>query len=96
MCGAFLGQAIDCLNPHGRLCILSFHSLEDRIVKQRFKALARDCQCPPEFPVCVCKQRSQVKILTKRPVTPGAAEIEANPLARSAKLRAVEKLEAVL
>lgn len=88
----FLGHAADLLNPKGRLCIISFHSLEDRIVKQHFKALARGCDCPPDFPVCVCGKKPQVRILTKRPARPDPAEIKANPMARSAKLRAAERL----
>jgi len=89
----FLDHAAGLLNPGGRLCVLSFHSLEDRIVKQRFRALARGCDCPPDFPVCVCGKRPSVEILTKRPVIPGPAELASNPMARSAKLRAVERLE---
>lgn len=89
----FLDHAAGLLNPGGRLCILTFHSLEDRIVKQRFRALARGCDCPSDFPVCVCGKRPLVKILTKRPVIPGPAELAANPMARSAKLRAAERLE---
>ena len=89
----FLDGAADLLNPKGRLCILSFHSLEDRMVKEHFKALARGCQCPADFPVCTCGKRPQWRILTKRPVRPGPAEIKANPMARSARLRAVERLE---
>jgi len=88
----FLGHAVDLLNPGGRLCVISFHSLEDRIVKRQFRALARGCECPAEIPVCVCGKRPRVRILTKRPVKPGAVEVTANPMARSAKLRAVERL----
>jgi 16S rRNA (cytosine1402-N4)-methyltransferase len=88
----FLDVATECLNPEGRLCILSFHSLEDRIVKDRFRALARGCTCPPDFPKCVCGKQPQISILTKRPVRPGDAEVRANPMARSAKLRAAERL----
>jgi 16S rRNA (cytosine1402-N4)-methyltransferase len=88
----FLAHAVDCLNPGGRLCIVSFHSLEDRIVKEHFKAWAQGCQCPPSFPICTCGKTSQVKILTKKPLRPGPSEVQANPMARSAKLRAVEKL----
>ncbi len=88
----FLDGAVDLLHPRGRLCIISFHSLEDRIVKQRFKALARGCQCPVELPVCVCGKKPQVRILTKKPVRPDQAEVRANPRSRSAKLRAVERL----
>lgn len=88
----FLEGVVELLNPGGRLCILSFHSLEDRIVKERFKALARGCECPPDFPRCVCGKRPQARILTKRPVRPTEAEIRANPMARSARLRAAERL----
>jgi 16S rRNA (cytosine1402-N4)-methyltransferase len=88
----FLDVATECLNPEGRLCILSFHSLEDRLAKDRFRALARGCTCPPDFPKCVCGKQPQISILTKRPVRPGDAEVRANPMARSAKLRAAERL----
>jgi 16S rRNA (cytosine1402-N4)-methyltransferase len=88
----FLEHAVDCLNPKGRLCVLSFHSLEDRIVKGHFKALARGCECPADIPVCVCGKRPRVRILTTRPVKPEAVEVTANPMARSARLRAVETL----
>jgi 16S rRNA (cytosine1402-N4)-methyltransferase len=88
----FLDEALNILNPRGRLCILSFHSLEDRIVKERFKALAKGCTCPPQFPKCVCGKAPQVSILTKRPVRPGPQEVRTNPKARSAKLRAAERL----
>lgn len=89
----FLDHAMGLLNPKGRICIVSFHSLEDRIVKQRFSAMAKGCLCPPEFPVCVCGKVPQVRILTRKPVTPKPDELEMNPMARSAKLRAVERLE---
>ena len=88
-----LEQAVDCLLPRGRICVLSFHSLEDRIVKQHFKTLAQGCQCPPSFPVCVCDKKPQVRLLTKRPVRATADEIKKNSMARSAKLRAVERLD---
>lgn len=88
----FLEYAADFLNPDGRLCVLSFHSLEDRIVKQRLKALEKGCTCPPQLPRCICGQKPQVKILTKRVVRPTAEEISANPMARSTRLRAAEKL----
>jgi 16S rRNA (cytosine1402-N4)-methyltransferase len=90
---AVLEQAVSCLRPGGRLCIISFHSLEDRIVKQRFKSLAQGCQCPPDFPVCRCEHVPHVRILTRKPVQASSEEVAANPMARSAKLRAVEKLE---
>jgi len=74
------------------LCVLSFHSLEDRIVKQQFAALARGCICPSEFPQCVCDNQPTARILTRKVVRPTAEEITANPMARSTKLRALEKL----
>lgn len=83
--------AVDRLNPGGRLAIISFHSLEDRIVKNTFLDLAGRCVCPPAFPVCRCGRQQVVKILTKKPVQPRPGEVSANPKARSAKLRAVEK-----
>jgi len=89
---AFLEFAADYLNPEGRLCMLSFHSLEDRLVKQRLKALAKGCTCPPQLPRCVCGQKPQVRILTKKVVRPTAEEIAVNPMARSTRLRAAEKL----
>jgi len=88
----FLENAVSCLSSGGRLCIISFHSLEDRIVKQAFKRFARGCTCPPDFPVCVCGKKPVAKILTRRPLRPGKKEIEKNPMARSAKLRVIEKL----
>lgn len=88
----FLEHAVDLLNPGGRLCVLSFHSLEDRIVKQRFKALEKGCTCPPKLPRCGCGQEPQLRILTKKVARPSAEEIAANPMARSTRLRAAEKL----
>jgi 16S rRNA (cytosine1402-N4)-methyltransferase len=88
----FLSEAVNFLNPGGRLCILSFHSLEDRIVKERFRAFAKGCTCPPQFPICACGKSPQVAVLTKRPVRPGEAEVQENPMARSAKLRVAERL----
>jgi len=85
-----LPQALDHLKPGGRLAVISFHSLEDRIVKQYFKQEAQDCICPPEQPICTCKHKALVTIITKKPITPSSAEIDANPRARSAKLRVVE------
>jgi 16S rRNA (cytosine1402-N4)-methyltransferase len=91
---AFLEIAADLLAPGGRLCILSFHSLEDRIVKQRFRLLAQGCTCPPDLPVCACGKRPQVRLITRKALRPDAREIALNPMARSTRLRAVEKLPA--
>lgn len=88
----FLGFALDYLESRGRLVVLSFHSLEDRIVKQYFKQAAKGCSCPPDLPQCVCGGRSRVRILTKKVLRPTDEEVEANPMARSTRLRAVEKL----
>jgi 16S rRNA (cytosine1402-N4)-methyltransferase len=88
----FMEQIADFLNPGGRLCVLSFHSLEDRIVKQRLKALEKGCSCPPQLPMCVCGQNPQVSILTKKVVRPTTEEVIANPMSRSTRLRAAEKL----
>ncbi|MEL7233531.1 MAG: 16S rRNA (cytosine(1402)-N(4))-methyltransferase RsmH, partial [Chloroflexota bacterium] len=85
-------QAMDLLNPGGRLAIISFHSLEDRIVKHAFKAAAEDCICPPSQPVCTCDKEAEIKIITRKPVTPTDNEIAQNPRSRSAKLRVAEKL----
>ncbi|MBE7550640.1 MAG: 16S rRNA (cytosine(1402)-N(4))-methyltransferase RsmH [Anaerolineales bacterium] len=85
-----LPQALACLKPGGRLAVISFHSLEDRIVKQYFKQESQDCICPPEQPVCTCRHKATIDIITKRPITASLAEIDANPRARSAKLRVVE------
>ena len=86
-----LPRAVDCLNPGGRLCVLAFHSLEDRIVKQTFREMARACTCPPKAPFCTCGGQAQVTLLTRRVVRPTAEEVAANPMARSTRLRAVEK-----
>jgi 16S rRNA (cytosine1402-N4)-methyltransferase len=85
-----LPQALESLEPGGRLAVISFHSLEDRIVKQYFKQESQDCICPPEQPVCTCKHKAIINIISKRPITPSLDEIDANPRARSAKLRVVE------
>ena len=89
---SFLAQAVDHLEPDGRLAVISFHSLEDRIVKRTLLKLSGRCQCPPRFPQCVCGAVSVVEILTRRPIAPTDEEIEDNPRARSAKLRAARKL----
>lgn len=91
-----LRQAIEdmigVLNPGGRLCIITFHSLEDRIVKHTFKKLESPCTCPPDFPVCVCNKKPSVRIITRKPILPSDEEIEGNPRSRSAKLRIAEKI----
>ena len=87
-----LGKAVDLLNPGGRLAVITFHSLEDRIVKTAMAEAARGCTCPPEFPVCICGKKPRVRLVTRKPIVPGAAELEENPRARSAKLRVAEKL----
>ena len=87
-----LGCALDVLNPGGRLAVISFHSLEDRLVKAAYAQWARGCTCPPDFPVCVCGKTPKVKLIGKRPITAGEEELEENPRARSAKLRVAEKL----
>jgi 16S rRNA (cytosine1402-N4)-methyltransferase len=87
-----LPEAIDLLRPGGRLAVISFHSLEDRIVKSAFKLASTDCICPPKMPVCVCGHKASVKLLTRKPVVADEAEIAGNPRSRSAKLRVVEKL----
>lgn len=89
---AGLSTLFGMLRPGGRGVVISFHSLEDRIVKNTFRDLATGCTCPKQVPVCVCGQKPRARILTPRPVTAGAGEMAANPRARSAKLRAVEKL----
>ncbi len=81
----------DCLAPGGRLAIITFHSLEDRIVKTVFRELEKGCTCPPDYPVCVCGQKSAGKVITKKPILPDEEELEVNPRARSAKLRVFEK-----
>ena len=86
-----LPQAVDLLRPGGRLAVISFHSLEDRIVKRFLRQEARDCICPPDVPVCVCEHRARLEVLTKKPVRPGPAEVEANPRARSARMRVAER-----
>ena len=89
---AFMAQVSDLLNPGGRLCVISFHSLEDRIVKHGLKALAKNCICPSDFPICVCRHKANMRILTPKARKPSDAEISANSMARSAKLRAAEKI----
>jgi len=91
----FIETSVDLLQPGGRFVAISFHSLEDRIVKHELRRLSGQCQCPARLPVCACGARKAVEVLTKRPVTAGAEEVEENPRARSAKLRAARKIAAV-
>ena len=88
-----LKAAADFLNPGGRLAVITFHSLEDRIIKRTMQDMARGCTCPPEFPVCICGNKPKLKILTRKPIVSGEAELEENPRARSAKLRVAEKCD---
>lgn len=85
-------DAVDLLNPGGRLCIITFHSLEDRIVKLGMAKAAKGCTCPPEFPVCVCGKKAKVNIISRKPIVSTDEELEVNPRARSAKLRICEKI----
>ena len=87
-----LADAVERLNPEGRLAVITFHSLEDRIVKNAMNQASRGCTCPPEFPVCVCGNKPKVKVLTRKPIVSGAEELEENPRARSAKLRVAERV----
>jgi 16S rRNA (cytosine1402-N4)-methyltransferase len=80
------------LNKGGRIAIITFHSLEDRIVKETFKELNKDCICPPEIPICVCDKKQEIKIITRKPITPTESEIERNPRSRSSKLRIAERV----
>ena len=89
---AGLDVAISLLKQGSCLCVITFHSLEDRIVKHRFQTCARTCICPPKTPICICKHSPSLEIITKRPVLPSGTEIQQNPRARSAKLRAARKL----
>jgi 16S rRNA (cytosine1402-N4)-methyltransferase len=91
--GEFVESAIDLLIPGGRFVGISFHSLEDRILKRELRRLSGHCECPPRLPVCSCGARKAVEVLTRRPVIPGPGEVDENPRARSAKLRACRKLE---
>lgn len=87
-----LRDAIPRLNPGGRMAIITFHSLEDRIVKNAFAEAARGCTCPPEFPVCICGNKPKVKLINRKPIVSGEKELNVNPRARSAKLRICEKI----
>lgn len=89
----FIRNAVDVLKKDGRLAVITFHSLEDRIVKQTFQKLSGKCFCPPRIPRCVCGAKKRIEILTRKPIVPNEREIEENPRARSAKLRACLKLD---
>ena len=86
-----LDDLVELLNPGGRLCIITFHSLEDRIVKTAFKKYENPCTCPPEFPVCVCGKKSLGRVVGKKPILPSEEELEVNSRSKSAKLRVFEK-----
>ena len=92
MLKAGLEAAVRWLNPGGRLVVISYHSLEDRIVKETMAAGANRCTCPPDFPVCACGRKPILEVITRKPITPTEEEIERNPRARSAKLRVARKL----
>lgn len=88
-----LKGAIDRLTPGGRLCVITFHSLEDRLVKRLFRAAADRCTCPPNFPTCVCGKKAVLRLINRKPIVPDEEEIKENPRSRSAKLRIAEKVE---
>jgi len=90
----FLAAAVARLNSGGRVAVISYHSLEDRIVKEAFRKDAGVCLCPPRLPACVCGARKALEVLTRRPIRPSQLEVDRNPRARSARLRAAEKIEA--
>lgn len=85
-------KAVDFLNPGGRICVITFHSLEDRIIKNTFVDLNKDCICPPEFPQCICDHRRKLKIVTRKPIVPSQEELNENNRSRSAKLRIGERM----
>lgn len=88
-----LEQGIQCLKPGGRMSVITFHSLEDRIVKQAFARHIESCTCPPDFPICVCGRKSILRLVNRKPIVPGDQELELNQRARSSKLRVAEKLD---
>jgi 16S rRNA (cytosine1402-N4)-methyltransferase len=90
---SFLDGALDRLHPGGRLVVISYHSLEDRMVKQFMREQSAVCVCPPSVPVCVCGRSPRLRLLTRRAITPRQDEVQRNPRSRSAKLRAAEKID---
>ncbi len=87
-----LDAALDALNPGGRMCVITFHSLEDRLVKNAFNEYSKGCTCPPDFPVCVCNNKPKGRVITKKPILPGDKELSENSRSKSAKLRIFEKI----
>ena len=87
-----IDEMIDLLNDHGRICVITFHSLEDRIVKNIFNTNERPCTCPPSFPVCVCGKKSKGRVITRKPILPSEEELEVNSRSKSAKLRVFERI----
>ena len=87
-----LEKIVDRLNKNGRLCVITFHSLEDRIVKNKFKEMSKKCICPPDFPVCVCNHEKKVKLISKKPILPSKNELKNNNRSHSAKLRVCERI----
>ncbi|MDS1029568.1 16S rRNA (cytosine(1402)-N(4))-methyltransferase RsmH [Bacillota bacterium LX-D] len=87
-----LEQSVPLLKPGGRIAVITFHSLEDRIVKEKFRSLSTGCTCPPDFPVCMCHQKPLLRLITRKPITASGQELEENPRARSAKLRVAERI----
>ncbi|NLZ47324.1 MAG: 16S rRNA (cytosine(1402)-N(4))-methyltransferase RsmH [Clostridiales bacterium] len=88
----FVEDGVDCLAEGGRMAIITFHSLEDRIIKVKFRELANPCTCPPDFPICQCGKKPLVKVITRKPIEPTEEEVERNPRSRSAKLRITERI----
>ena len=88
----FMPKAFNLLNPKGRLAVVSFHSLEDRIVKHFFLGLSKGCVCPPEFPQCICGKKPKGKIMSKKPILASVEELSINPRSKPAKLRIIEKI----